>query len=148
MSITRIKVTEGNEKQIVDYLALNHPTYRILKQDEYQFEVNGSKFRNEMQMVPGKKVTVSLETQEGIDLTFPLELLRKPCTSVIPVFMTEDGDMDLEFIFQDAKKEKQQFLGNSEKVHSFQNFEIRNGKVVLRTNNKFMNEGSLIIIKA
>ena len=148
MSITNIKITEANEKSIANYLALNHPGYRILKEDEYQFAVNGQRFRPEIKMSTNKLATVSLGTEEGIELTFPIELFRKPSTAVIPVLLTEDGDMNIEFVIDNSRKEKATLLGNADTVHSFQNFEIRNGRFQARTNNKLMGEHNLLIIKA
>ena len=149
MTISNIKITASNKKQILDYLAINHPNYKILNETEYSFLRNGRRYNSDVEMSSKSGKTIQLELEgEGLTLELPIELLRKPATSVIPVYITEEDCVNIEVVFNEAMKQKVNYGAEAEKVTSFQNFEIRNGKVIPRSNRRIMDAENIIIVKA
>lgn len=148
MSISRIKITDSNREDIIAYLAINYPNHKLLTENDYKFSRQGRRYNNEIQFnTGGKTVRIELENEDGLELEIPIEFLRRPKTTVIPVFITEEDCIDLGAMFRMEKNEKISYA-QPEKVVSFKNFEIRNGEVVKRNNGRIMNEENLIIIHA
>ena len=146
MTVSKIQITDNNQKSILNYLAINHPTYRILREDEYEVSRNGQRYGTDRELLSSKGKTVRIQLEEGgLAIELPIELLSKPNTSVIPVYITESEVLNLEEIFDAAKKEKVSYA-QPEKVLSFENFEIRGGQIVPRRKGANLMYGENVII--
>lgn len=148
MTLSKIKITQDNQKSILNFLAINYPGYKILSEKEYDFYRNGQRYNSDIDPISKNGKTVRLELEgEGLTLELPIEYLNKPRTSVIPVYLNESDSINIECIFDSAKKEKISYR-QPEKVVSFENFEIRDGKVIRKHNHSLLNNENIIIIKA
>ena len=148
MQVTKFKINENNQKSILNFLAINYPNYKILSENQYDFLINGQRYNSDVDPVSKRGKTVRLELEgEGLTLELPIEYLNKPAVSVIPVYLNQTDSINIECIFESAKKEKTSYR-QPEKVVSFQNFEIRDGRVIRRENSGLVGNENIIIIKA
>lgn len=147
MTVTKIEITNQNEKAINDYLRINHPSYKLVKEDEYEFHGKNGRYNSDREPLSKRLQTVRLELEgEDLVLELPLSTIARPTAAVIPVYLTQTDCIDLGSIIQVEKKPT--FPREAEKVLSFHNFEVRDGKVVRRTNNRLVGTESIIIVKA
>lgn len=146
MTITRIPTDNNNEKAILDFLNINYPGYKFLNEGEYRFYRNGKPYSGDVEVFEKGKKTVRIDFKgdDGLSLELPIELLRVPKTSVVPVYLNEDDCFHLN-IFTEAQKAKPSYA--SEKVISYKNFEIRNGNIIPR-NHKLLDAENIFIIEA
>lgn len=139
--------TDKEVQNLLDFLSINYPGYRFITEGQYSIHKDGVKYVADTDKVYEGK-TVRLEIgNEGLTLELPIETLKKPNISVIPVYLSEDKMVDLNCVFDSYKSRKVDYASNAEKVHSFENWEMRNGQIYIR-NKKMINNDNIIIIEA
>ena len=149
MKVTNINLgrNEQDAANVLNFLNINYPGFKFLKENQYDTYRNNVRYEKDEPMIEGKTVRIDL-MDEGLSFCVPVETLRKPNVSVIPVFISEDTVVDLNCVFDQFKGNKANYGGVSQKVHSFENFEIRNGKVVRREGRQLLNGDNVIIIRS
>lgn len=147
MTVSKINIDAHNKKDILAFLAINHPTHKWLNEKEYQFQIEGKPYVKPLGIEFAETKAVTLILENGVSLKLPISAITKPNVSVIAAELTNEDCVDLTVEFNDARKEK--FTGlSSEKVLSYANFEIRNGVVHRRNDKSLIGEGNVYIIKA
>jgi hypothetical protein len=149
MNVTNINLgrSEQSVANVLNFLNINYPGFKFLKENQYDIYRNNVRYNQDEPAIEGKTVRIDL-MDEGISFNVPIEAIKKPSVSVIPVFIDESNAINLECVFEQHKGKKIDYASNSQKVHSFENFEIRNGKVVPRSGRQLMNGDNIIIIRA
>ena len=138
--------SDAEAMNILNFLHINYPVFKFLTEKEYNINHNGVRYEMDENLLDGITVRLSIG-DEGLSIDVPIDVLKKPNVSVIPVYIAENTAVDLNCVFDKFKGQKVNYGANAEKVYSFQNWEMRDGKVVVRDRG-MMNKDIIIIIKS
>lgn len=138
--------TEAETRNIMNFLHINYPGFKILNEKQYNVYKNGIRYEMDEPMAEGKTVRLEIGS-EGLAIDVPIEALKKPNISVIPVYIAENTAIDLGSVLEKFKGQKVDYATPAQKVYSFENWEMRDGKVVVREKS-MLNNDNIIIIQA
>lgn len=132
--VTRISVSEVNRENVLNYIKINHPNYVLV--DTYEMQDRDRVFlSNRAEELNGLNGPVVVIEMDGdVTLKIRKEDYQKKGNKIIPVYLTEQDFCDLNPCYKEMIAEIKNVMP-AEKVYSFKNFEIRNGKVHQRENN-------------
>ncbi len=143
--ITRIAVNNENRNAVLNYIKVNHPNYVLVENYEVidrERAFLSNKAEDNLNGVSGPVIMIEMEG----DLTLKIrkEDYQKKGNKIIPVYLTERDFIDMNTFYSEALCDMKNIMP-AEKVYSFKNFEIRNGRVHTRENNVRSGEAVFII---
>lgn len=142
--IARIVVNDENRDQVMNYIKINFPNYVMV--DNYEI-VNGERrFLSDKALLNNglQGPTIAIEMEGDVTIKVKKEDYQKPGRKIVPVFLTEEDHVDTCQTCNEILREIRTINAPVDKVQSFQNFEIRNGRVHVREHS--LNVGEQIFI--